>query len=116
MLYKMHRTTLFYAGCIPVRLSVATILLIGINPMIGPVSVFACVALIMAAGFVRNHWTHKEVGFFGGKVWWHGLRNFHAGIWVTIAILLFLDIRYAGVLILYDIIPGIIQKCQLITQ
>ena len=107
----MNRTWLYYFGCIPFRISIATVFLFGLNPMIGPVSVFACIALIMAAGFVRNHWTHKDVGFFGGKVWWHDFRIFHAGMWVLIAVLLFFDIPYAGILVLYDILPGIIEKC-----
>jgi len=112
----MNLTKLFYFGCIPFRLSIATVLLIGINPMVGPVSVFACLALIMAAGFARNNWVHKDVGFFGGKVWWHDFRKFHAGLWVIIAILLFFDVQYAGVLVLYDLIPGILEKCQLTAQ
>lgn len=107
----MNRTRLYYFGCIPFRFFIATILLLGINPMIGPVSVLACIALLMAAGFARNHCTHKGVGFFGGNVWWDDFRMFHAGIWVLVAVLLFCNVRFAGILVIYDLLPGIMEKC-----
>lgn len=107
----MNINRLYYFGCIPFRIFIATILLLGINPMVGPVSALACIALLMAAGFARNHWTQKDVGFFGGKVWWDDFRMFHAGVWVLIATFLFFDVRFAGILVLYDLLPGIMEKC-----
>lgn len=107
-----RRTKLFYFGCVPARIAIATILLLGINPMVYGVSILGCIALIMAIGFLVNHLRHKKVGFFGGQAWWHDFRKFHTGVWVLVSILLFLDIRFAGVLVLYDLIPGIIDVCR----
>ena len=107
-----YRTKLFYFGCLPARVTIATILLLGINPMVSGVSIFGCIALIMAIGFVVNHFRNKEIGFFGGKAWWHDFRRFHAGVWFIVSVLLFLDVRFAGVIILYDLIPGIIDVCR----
>jgi hypothetical protein len=107
-----YRTKLFYFGCVPARLSIATVILLGINPMVSGVSIFGCIALAMAIGFLVNHYRHKKVGFFGGQAWWHDFRKFHTGIWVLVSILLFLEIRFAGVLVLYDLIPGIIDVCR----
>lgn len=107
-----YRTKLFYFGCVPARMAIATVLLLGINPMVSGVSILGCVALIMAIGFLINHIRHKKVGFFGGQAWWHNYRIFHVGIWVIASVLLFVDIRFAGILILYDLIPGVLSVCR----
>ena len=107
-----RRTKLFYFGCVPARIAIATILLLGSNPIVYDISILGCIALIMATGFLVNHLRHKKVGFFGGQAWWHDFRKFHTGVWVLVSILLFLDIRFAGILVLYDLIPGIIDVCR----
>lgn len=107
-----YRTKLFYFGCVPARIAIAAILLLGINPMVSGVSILGCIALIMAIGFLINHVRHKKVGFFGGQAWWHGLRRFHVGVWVIISVLLFLEVRFAGIFVLYDLIPGIVDVCR----
>ena len=107
-----YRTKLFYFGCVPARLAIATILLLGINPMVSGVSILGCITLAMAIGFIVNHVRHKKTGFFGGRAWWHDFRKFHAVLWLITSILLFLDIRFAGVLIIYDLIPGVINVCR----
>lgn len=99
-----------YYVCVFVRLGIAAVMLAGINPMISGVSVFGCLALTMAIGFAIKYSRHDKVGFFGGEVWWHHLRKFHAVIWLLVAALLFMDIRWAGVLVLYDVIPGILHN------
>ena len=103
---------LFYSGCVPARVAIATVLIFGINPMVSGVSIFGCIALLMSLGFFINHCRHKKVGIFGGEVWWHDFRPFHAGIWLIVGILLFFDVQYAGILVLYDLIPGIIESCR----
>jgi len=80
--------------------------------MVSGVSIFGCFALLMACGFLVNFVRHKKTGFFGGNAWWHDYRKFHTGIWVLVSMLLFLEIRFAGILILYDLIPGIIDVCK----
>lgn len=107
-----YRTKLFYFGCVPARLVIATVLLLGINPMVSGVSVFGCIVLLMSIGFLINHVQHKKVGFFGGRAWWHAFRRFHAGVWLIVSILLFLDVRFAGIFIMYDLIPGVIDVCR----
>lgn len=107
-----YRTKLFYFACVPARVTIATVLLLGINPMVSGVSIFGCIALLMACGFLVNYVRHKKSGFFGGNAWWHDYRKFHTGIWVLVSMLLFLEIRFAGILILYDLIPGIIDVCK----
>ena len=84
-------------------------MLAGINPMLSGVSIFGCLALTMAIGFAVKHWRHDNIGFFGGQVWWHELRVFHAGIWALVAAFMFLDQRWAGALVLYDVIPGLLH-------
>ncbi len=108
----MNRTKLFYSGCIPARLAIATIFLLGINPKLGPVSIFGILTLLMSIGFLVNHYNNKKIGFFGGNAWWHDFRPFHAGLWAIISMLLFFDVRYAGVLVLYDTIPGLFDVCK----
>ena len=108
----MDRTKLFYFGCMPARIAIATIFLIGINPKIGPVSIFGILTAFMAIGFLINHWNNKKIGFFGGNAWWHDFRPFHAGLWAIISLLLFFDVQYAGVLVLYDLLPGSIDVCR----
>ena len=107
-----RRTKLFYFGCVPARLAIATILLLGINPMVSGVSILGCIGLIMALGFLWNYVKHKKTGFFGGPAWWHDFRIFHVGTWIIASVLLFVDIRFAGILILYDLIPGVISVCR----
>tara|TARA_B110000858_G_C17809931_1_gene480527 strand:+ start:12792 stop:13133 length:342 start_codon:yes stop_codon:yes gene_type:complete len=107
-----YRTKLFYFGCVPVRIAIATIFLLGINPKVGPVSIFGILATFMAIGFLVNHYNNKKTGFFGGNAWWHGFRPFHAGLWTIVAILLFFDARYAGILVLYDLLPGTMEVCR----
>jgi len=107
-----RRTKLFYFGCVPARIAIAIILLLGINPMVSGVSIFGCIALAIAVGFLVNHIRHKEIGFFGGQAWWHSFRRFHAGVWLIISILLFFNVQFAGVLVLYDLVPGIIDVCR----
>ena len=107
-----YRKKLFYFGCVPVRITISVIILLGINPMVYGVSIFGSIALLMSMGFLWNHIQHKKVGFFGGTAWWHDYRKFHAGIWIIISLLLFLKIHFAGVFVLYDLIPGIIETCR----
>ena len=58
-----RRTKLFYFGCVLSKcLAIATILLLGINPMVSGVSIFGCIALIMALGFLVNYLRHKKSG------------------------------------------------------
>ena len=99
-----------YYVCVIVRLSIAAVVLVGINPIISGISVFGFIALAMSLGFAIKHWRHDKVGFFGGEVWWHDLRKFHAGIWLLVSAFLFLDQRWAGFLIIYDIIPGLLHN------
>lgn len=107
-----YRTKLFYFGCVPARVSIAVIFLLGINPKVGPISIFGILTTLMAIGFLVNHCNNKKTGFFGGNAWWHDFRPFHAGIWSLISILLFFDVRYAGMLVLYDVLPGILDVCR----
>ena len=108
----MSRTKLYYFGCVPVRIATAILILLGINPMVQGVSIFGCIAAIFSLGFVRKHFRNDKVGFFGGEVWWHHFRKFHAAIWALVSLLLFLDVNWVGFIILYDILPGIIEKCR----
>jgi len=80
--------------------------------MVSGVSIFGCIALLMACGFLVNHFRHKKTGFFGGNAWWHDYRKFHTGIWLIASMLMFLNTRFAGILILYDLIPGTIDVCK----
>ena len=107
-----YRTKLFYFGCVPARLAIAVIFLLGINPKAGPVSIFGVLTALMAIGFLVNHYNNKRTGFFGGNAWWHDFRPFHAGLWTIISILLFFDVQYAGILVLYDLLPGILDVCR----
>ena len=107
-----YRTKLFYFGCVPARLSLAILFLVGINPMVSGVSIFGCITLLMACGFIVNHIQEKKMGFFGGEAWWHDFRRFHALFWLIISAMLFVDFQYAGVLVLYDLVPGLIDVCR----
>ena len=107
-----YKTKLFYFGCVPARLAIAVIFLLGINPKVGPVSIFGILTALMAIGFLVNHYNNKKTGFFGGNAWWHEFRPFHSGIWFLISLLLFFDVQYAGVLVLYDVLPGILDVCK----
>lgn len=107
-----YRTKMFYFGCVPARLLIATVLLLGVNPKISGVSIFGCIALLMACGFLVNHFREKKIGFFGGEAWWHDFRRFHAVLWVITSFLLFFNVKYAGVIVLYDVLPGVIDVCR----
>lgn len=107
-----YRTKLFYFGCVPARIIMGIVFLMGVNPMISGVSLFGCLTLLMSGGFLFNHYNNKKVGFFGGEAWWHDFRRFHSLFWFITSILLFLDIRYAGVVVFYDLIPGFIDVCR----
>jgi hypothetical protein len=107
-----YRTRLFYFGCVPARVGAATIILLRINPMVSGISIFGCITILMTLGFIINHVRHKQNGFFGGRAWWHEFRKFHAVIWLAVSMLLFLDIHFAGILIIYDLLPGLIDVCR----
>ena len=107
-----YRTKLFYFGCVPARLFLAILFLMGVNPKISGVSIFGCITLLMACGFLVNHFRVKKVGFFGGRAWWHDFRSFHAALWVITSFLLFFNVKYAGVIVLYDVLPGVIDVCR----
>lgn len=107
-----YRTKLFYFGCVPARVAISVIILLGVNPKVGPISIFGILTAFMAIGFFINHYNHKKTGFFGGNAWWHEFRPFHGGIWLLISTLLFFNVQYAGILVLYDVIPGILDVCR----
>jgi hypothetical protein len=53
--------------------------------------------------------SENERGFFGGIVWWHGLRLFHVLMWTLVAVLISVSEVYAGIVVVLDSLPGIVR-------
>jgi hypothetical protein len=103
----VDRALLFLLVCIPVRLSFVYIsktfthkyaqILMGI------------IGLIIGIGFVNSFITNAEVGFFGGKAWWHNLRIIHAFNYIIFGLLTLLyKYKKAYLILLLDIIIGLL--------
>lgn len=105
----INRRLLYFNGCVPIRLILGVLILSDANPMLFGIPVFSMLALFIALGFVRTHVRQVMVGFFGGRVWWHNLRIFHATMWFCASMLINIEMKLlAGALVIMDIIPGFV--------
>ena len=99
MYSELHRKLLFIGVCIPVRL---TMIYAYINTKYKPLIKF--IYLVLALLFIYRfvHFTTKERGGFGNKVWWNNLRMVHSVMYV--AFIVTDDIR----VLLLNVILGVL--------
>lgn len=102
MYSELHRKLLFIGVCIPVRLTMIYITNTYINTKYNPLIKF--IYLVLALLFIYRfvHFTTKERGGFGNKVWWNNLRMVHSVMYV--AFIVTEDIR----VLLLNVILGVL--------
>ena len=117
--------------CIPVRLSLALILLL-FHSSVAVRITFASAAIYFSLNAIyqigKNFYfntgsctdrllktstqPHVQHGFFKGIGWWHKLRYLHVLTWALVAMLLLTDTaaEWAGVVVAMDVLPGLIKR------
>lgn len=104
----------FWGMCIPVRLTIAVVVLLFPNrwlPFAG------AVALIGALGLVFRTLTYSpsQLGAFKQKVYWNNLRPVHALMWFVFAVLAFKQDSRAKIIPFIDVVFGAIAREQFAT-
>lgn len=103
---------LFLGGCMPTR----ALFVFGAYKLRNNKKIFpwlGVVALLIGVGFLYQHISGRKTGaeVFGGKIWWDDMRSIHALMYITFAILCFINTaetrKYAYVPLLIDIVFGI---------
>ncbi len=92
-----HRLLLFLTACIPARLGLAFL------------SYRFPVWMAFVAIAISFHWlctSFPATGFFGGKVWWGGMRKVHAVLYLLFAAFAFYDPKKAYLWLLLDALVG----------
>ena len=103
------RVALFFFVCIPVRFTLA---LIAMNLPTAPrwaLHIFAAYCILVALGFVGKIIENPPLGGFGGPVWWQKHRYVHVVSYVTSAILLYTNVTYAYIPLLFDALFGLLS-------
>ena len=102
---KKNRMLMFFFGCVVARLAI-----IYMAKLASPkyLKLLAIPALLIGISFIYQSIKHKKKGAFGGKAWWHSLRNFHALLWILFAILAMKKVKKAYIVLVIDLIAGII--------
>lgn len=112
-----NRTQIFYMVCIPFRVSICFFLTLVLKEINSNAVRYAAFSYLMltAVGFIFSLILElvgiKKLGGFGGKIWWAKLRYVHILIYITTAILVYLKVQFAALLLLLDISFGILGKC-----
>jgi hypothetical protein len=99
-MYRNNRFTLFLLACIPARFFMAYFAYRFPSPILG--LIVAPVALNWLFG------PHRQIGFFGGPIWWKHLRSVHALMYINFAIFSFLRIPSAYVWLLLDVVIALL--------
>ena len=102
------RRITFFLVCVPVRIfiSVGVSLLDRTHQVVR--YVLASLFLLISIGFCYTYRRNKKKGAFGGEVWWHANRPFHAAIYATSAGLLFAsELHIAATLLACDVALGV---------
>ena len=102
---------LFWLACMPIRLLVATAILVAIREKGATWIRLAMVFLVVAAAgfaiqFVRTALGTLSKGGFGGEIWWQELRLFHALCYAVAAALIHFDSVYGACLLFVDPLVG----------
>lgn len=105
----MPLSSIFWFGCIPTRVAI-----VGIAAVVEGYGfrtaqlVLASIAVVIAIGFIfmRN----KQVGFFGGRVWWGSLRPVHSVLYGIYAIMSFMGILGAPLALAIDVVVAVLGK------
>lgn len=102
------RIALFLCVCVPIRVLIVygAYRLAPIYPL--PVSAaLALVAVGFGQTYVRSDPT-KDLGFFGGPVWWHRMRLLHTLLYAIAAALAWERSPYTWVPLAIDILTGLV--------
>jgi hypothetical protein len=102
MYSELYRKLLFIGVCIPVRLTMIYITNTYINTKYKPLIKFIYLVLALLFMYRFVHFTTKERGGFGNKVWWNNLRMVHSVMYV--AFIVTDDIR----VLLLNVILGVL--------
>ena len=98
-------TSRLWVVCIIVRATIAII-----STMVDknrPIRFFSAIfTLVIGISFLHAYSKGNTVGFFGGEVWWHDLRLFHAITYTTFAVCSLHDITFAHYLLWFDVGVG----------
>jgi hypothetical protein len=114
---KCYKTHLFLLGCIGLRLA----LVFGAYKLLSSPSsgtnesyrkMFSIFTLIIGISFILL-WTcglrqtARESTAPNNKVWWNDLRPIHGILWVIFGIMLYNNVKYAWIVLLFDTLFGL---------
>ncbi len=102
------RNKLFKRLCIPIRILIILFMILLADIDIYRYS-FAVIAIVISVRFSAKYSLKDMVGGFGGHAWWHENRLKHAFLWGLVGVLLIWDIRWAGYILILDVLIGIIS-------
>lgn len=112
-----YRILLFIFLCFPVRLLIAFFAKFLQNNSIKKKHlqsttiqyIFILFTLIIGISFINNWFINKQVGGFGGKVWWKNLRLIHGINFILYSILSIMNVKNAYKLLFMDALIGILS-------
>lgn len=104
---SLHR--LFWTVCLPVRLTIAALVLTLLPPTL--VTLYTG---LTAAGFLYNALLtlagRKTRGGLGGVVWWNEVRWVHIALWAATSVLSSQRVPWAGWLLVADVVVGAVAR------
>lgn len=107
----MNPSTMFFMGCIPVRILLAYLVYITSNELFyeSYKPYLASIILIIGLSFMIIYtmgW--RQTGFeAGGKIWWNNLRPIHSIIYLLTSLGMLYNVKNIYALLLFDVIVGI---------
>lgn len=113
----MKPSTLFFMGCIPVRILLAYLVYITLNDSFYQLykSHLASIIFTIGLSFMIIYimgW--RQTGFeAGGKIWWNNLRPIHSIIYLLTAVGMLFNIKNIYVLLLLDVLIGIYAELKI---
>lgn len=107
----MKPSTLFFMGCIPVRILLAYVVYLVLNDSLYESYKPYLAAIVMTIGLsfmiiYTMDWRQSGVEA-GGKIWWNNLRPIHSVIYLLTAVGMLYDVKNIYALLLVDVMIGI---------
>ena len=108
MKHRYARIALFLIGCMGARFGLAYYIKTDESEYKEPI---AALLFIIAIGFFhiyRNNLRQTGMEVFGDEIWWNNLRPVHAMMYLLAAGLVYINHKYAYLVILADTLIGLI--------
>jgi hypothetical protein len=102
---EKYRKLLFLFGCLPIRI---LYIYLAKKATLNLLYYLGIIAIAIGISFFYHSKFGNKTGFFGGKAWWHPVRNMHGLLWVLFGVLAIMKKKRAYIVLIIDVIVGII--------